>query len=125
MLDKLLKWLLTGVMGALLPLILAYILSGKLDNPNGVIKHGELCIVIAGMCAVGLGEILGSGQQWKKATRLAGSLTLFCLVLATGLYATAPFNSNLTPDYMAIWSYILFAFAFFSCGVCVAISEAE
>ena len=123
MLDKLLKWLLTGVGGALLPLLVAYILSGKLDHPNDVIKHGELCIVIAGMCAVGLGELFGSGQDWKKATRLAGSLTLICLVLATSLYAAAPFNLNLTPAYIAAWSYILFLFSFISCGFCVALSE--
>jgi hypothetical protein len=123
MTDNLLKWLLTGVGGALLPLLVAYILSADLGNPNDIIKHGELCIVISGMCAVGLGELFGHGQEWKKATRFAGSLTLICLVLATSLYASAPFNSHLTPAYMAMWSYILFGFSFVSCAFCVILAE--
>jgi len=124
MLNKFLRWLFTGVGGSLLPLFIVYILSGRLGEPNDVIKHGELCIVIAGMCAVALGELFGTKRTRTNADILAGSFTSICLAISTALYSASPFNPQLTPEYIATLSYILFAFSLISCGSCIAISEA-
>jgi hypothetical protein len=41
MLPKFLRWLFGGIGGSLTPILIAYLLSGKLDDPNDAIKHGN------------------------------------------------------------------------------------
>jgi hypothetical protein len=125
MLNRLLIWFLPGVGGALLPLLVYYLTSGELDRPNDVIKHGELFIVIAGMCAASLGELLGSTRNRSAADILAGAFTFICLSISTGLYTAIPLSEHLSPAYISTLSYILFGFALIACTSCIAISEAK
>jgi drug/metabolite transporter (DMT)-like permease len=126
MLNRLLIWFLLGVGGALLPLLIYYLTSGHLERPNDVIIHGELFIVIAGMCAASLGELFGSTRSRSAADILAGALTVICLVISTALYTAIPLSGgHLSPEYISTLSYILFGFSLIACTSCIAISEAK
>jgi hypothetical protein len=125
MLNRLLIWFLLGVGGALLPLLIYYLTSGHLERPNEVIIHGELFIVIAGMCAASLGELFGSTRSRSAADILAGSFTVICLVISTALYTAIPLSGHLSSEYISMLSYILFGFSLIACTSCIAISEAK
>jgi hypothetical protein len=119
------KWMLFGVVGSLLPLILNYIVTippRYSFDPAHVINHGELCIVIAAMCSVSIGELIGTRTRFVLSSIISAAATVLFLMIATGLFAYIPANRDLPEEYIAVVSYILFVLAFISSMLCIAFS---
>jgi hypothetical protein len=127
---KVSRWALFGVIIALIPLVFAYLnLMIKLDTPTvtRVLGNGELLIVVAAMCAGALGEVIGTGSEFRFAKILSAGFTLVILILAALVFASVAearaANEHLTDDIVKIASVSLFVFGLFSCGTCIALSE--
>lgn len=125
MFPKLARWVLCGVVGSAAPLIINYLLIVPKEwsyNPQSVVAHGELCIVVAAMCSVSVGELLGSSSRYKTLTVIAGGVTLLLLMVSRALYASIPIYRNLPETYIGNISYILFACSFVSSMCCIGLS---
>jgi hypothetical protein len=122
------RWILCGVVGSAAPLIINYLISIPKEwsyNPARVVNHGELCIVVAAMCAVSVGELLGTSSKKVITTIIAGSVTVLLLVLSTALYVYIPAGRDLPEGYIALVSYILFACSFAASVCCIGLSVAK
>ena len=114
--PKLFRWTGFGVLGSLSPLLLNYfliLLTGTTLSPQEAIKHGELFIVISSMCAVSLGELIGTNLRRTNISIIVATLTIVILLLSTGLYAAIPLASGIKQDITALASYVLFGVPLF------------
>ena len=127
--HKLIRWMIFGVLIALVPLTFSYVALFMKGAPNlaKVLGNGELLIVISAFCAGGVGELLGSGEEYPIAKTVAGGFTLLVLIMSALVFvsvvdsklAGAAYHENT----VATVSYVMFAFGFISCASCVGLSE--
>jgi hypothetical protein len=59
----------------------AFIMSGEL------IRHGELLLIIAAICAAAVGELLGSGSRNRNAKIVVGGASILILIVASYCFA--------------------------------------
>jgi hypothetical protein len=119
------RWILCGVLGSAAPLIINYLLIIPREwsyNPRPVVAHGELCIVVAAMCSVSVGELFGASNRYKTLTVVSGGVTTLLLIISTALYACIPVYKSLPENYISEVSYILFACAFIASACCIGLS---
>jgi hypothetical protein len=72
--DKFLRWVIFGVIVAVVPLVFAYVNLMVKGTPDlvKVLGGGELLIVISAICAGGVGELIGSGDEYQTAKIISG-----------------------------------------------------
>jgi hypothetical protein len=125
--EKLLRWAIFGVIVALVPLAFAYVslmLNGTPDLSK-VLGNGELLIVVSAICAGGVGELIGSGNEYQAWKIISGGLTVVVLILSALLFANVidhkggTYNEN-TVEYISL---SMFVFGVLSCGSCISLSE--
>jgi hypothetical protein len=122
---KILRWLLFGVIGSLLPLIINFLMTLPKSwsySPIRVISRGELCIVVAAMCSVSAGELFGSTSKNATMAVLSGGVTILILALSTALYVSIPAVNDLPDYYVGDLSYVLFICALISSLCCIGLS---
>jgi hypothetical protein len=125
MIAKIARWLVCGVIGSSTPLIINYVLTIPKTwsyNPLRVVDHGELCIVVAAMCSVSVGELFGVAGRRETSAIISGGFTLLLLMIATGLYVYIPAVKDLPGDYIGAVSYILFGFSLILSMCCIALA---
>jgi amino acid permease len=129
---KLARWLLFGIIFPIVPLIANYLWLGMHEEPQGVavvIRNGELLLVTSVMCAVALGEIIGTSDKLPTTKILAGGATIIIMMLAIMLFVNISdvrFNNGKISDASIMTrSLITFFSAIFTCTSCVAVSEVK
>ena len=128
--DKLLKWFIFGVLLALVPIASSWLyrlIFGGDSTLEALLSKGELLIITAGLCAAGVGSIIGTGNSYKNEKIISGGLSVVILLLSALVFAivSEPSLATNPPDTgvimtASIWIYI---FALLSSGACAYLSE--
>ncbi len=87
---RLFRWLMFGVVVALLPLIAAYVsrrTDGLIPAWTELLGRGELFLICAGVCSAAYGEILGTGSGLRALKIVAGGISLMALLISSLVYA--------------------------------------
>jgi hypothetical protein len=145
--TKLLRWLIFGVIVALLPLVVSYlefIAKKKTPSLEQIIGDGGLLLIISAACAGSFGEIIGSGPRAILAKIISSGGTIIILIMSSLLFA-AILESRSTPvcddkrensatrridkalayddKAVASISIWIFAIGLLPCAACIALSE--
>lgn len=144
MAAKLARWLLFSVLFSLIPLVIDFV--SELARTNGSLawdsfgRHGELYLLASAMCAVGLGEILGSREKAIIPKISAGGAAALIIALATALYTISASDAALALAHQAgtqvsanetfaknvlNYSGLMFLFACVVSTSCIALSEVK
>ena len=128
--ENVLKWLIFGVLLALVPLAAGWLFKlifGGNTSLEALTSQGELLLITAGLCAAGVGSLIGSGEDLKKAKIVSGGLSIVILLLSAIVFSfiSNPGVLTVKPDtnvvlQASIWIYIC---AFLSSGACAYLSE--
>ncbi len=87
---RLSRWLIFGVVVALLPLIATYVsrrTDGLVPAWTELLGRGELFLVCAGVCSAAYGEVLGTGGGLRAWKIVAGGICLMVLLVSSLVYA--------------------------------------
>jgi hypothetical protein len=129
--DKVLRWLMFGVLFATLPLVLNLLLALTRDlqvNWAHLLGQGELLLVSAGVAASGAGEL--SGESVRELRRfqivLSGSAYLIVCLASVWFASTATLRvagQKVDESVVAYGSLIVFATSIITGACCVALSR--
>lgn len=127
---RIIRWLIFGVLIALLPLLFSLV-SRRNDGQNfavaAMLGRGELLLVIAGLCSAACGEIIGTGREWPALKIAAGGSALVILSLATSSYAHIATriagNFPVAVETICHDSLWLYAAGFLASAGCVVLAE--
>jgi hypothetical protein len=136
LIGKLLRWLMFGVSFSVLPIICAYLnlmLKGSAPNITSVIGDGGLFLVLAGLCAGAVGELIGSARTHSNIKIISGGFAILTLVLSSFLFAaiaedrelstsTATVLASSNAAAIASTSIWIFLIGLLPCSACIAIS---
>ena len=130
MIERLAKWLIFGILIALVPLLASWT-TGKLFGVGGslvdLLAKGELYIITAALCAAGIGEVVGSTNEHKALRLIFGGFTTILLLLSALLFAAVSNQDILKqpPDPKIIFntSISLYLAAVISSTFCSILSE--
>ncbi len=101
--DRLLRWLLFGVIIALIPFIargVMCIYHKDAFDMSKLLSHGELLLVSVALSARGLGDVITEGAQPRKKRRMVvGGISAILIFLSTFFFAdiNAAWNGGGTP----------------------------
>jgi len=125
-----LKWLFFGVLLALVPLGSGWILKlivGSNSSLEALISQGELLLITAGLCAAGVGSLIGSGSNLARAKIVSAGSSIIILLLSALVFSfiSNPGALSVQPDTEVIMvaSILIYICAFFSSGACAYLSE--
>jgi uncharacterized membrane protein len=126
--DKVAKWLMFTVLISLAPLLASWIwAAASSSDPVGlyaVVRQGDLCLLAASFCAVGLGELIGIKRSTQTLMIFVGGTSALTIMLSVFLYALVRNATSLPNEgYVVGASVALFVIGVVSSTVCVAISE--
>ena len=113
--ERLVKWILFSVIISLLPLVadgVNRISQGRSGIGQSVLTevlaHGELLLVSAAIAADAVGDLIGSGPEFKMLKYLAGGACLAIILFGSLWYAGIAANSHdgrlLNNGMIARWS---------------------
>jgi len=131
MIAKLARWFLFGVAFPLVPLLANYLWVGGHEQTTvqAVLRNGELYLITTTMCAVALGEVLGSAGRFQTAKIILGGGTALIMVLAIMLFVNVSevraLKAVVDDGYTLRTSLLVFFFGVITCTSCVALSEAQ
>lgn len=128
--EKLVKWLIFGVILALVPLAFVWfcrLIFGQDITLESLLSRGDLLLITAGLCAAGIGEMIGSGGALKGAKIISGGLSVVILLLSALIFAVvsnpALLSSPPHSDVVMNSSIAIYICAFFSSGACAYLAE--
>jgi hypothetical protein len=126
--DRVLVWLLFGVVFGLLPLIavgLGDALTEGGFHLESVLAEGELFIISAVLCAAALGELLASAFRGGPS-RLALVAGFSCLLtFAVNTVCFVRVGEHSSPNLVTTWSVTLFLTAVLSSSVSIGLAAAR
>ncbi len=129
-LNKLLKWTFFGVILAIVPIVFSMLFHRAFSESFGFEKHlsdGELLLITAGLCAAGLGELLGSSDENKSGKITCGGTSVVILLLSAGLYTAFAnaemYKEDFDVDFVLTISCICYVCALVSSTVCILLSD--
>ena len=125
--ERILKWLLFGVLCSLLPIgfvAIDFFANGKDFALANLIGNGELLLVTSGIAAAGLGELISESPKKSIGVMLTGASSLILIGVCS--YSFSSVVSSQTPDVNNITSGSIWVFfiAVFTTIVCFIQSEA-
>jgi hypothetical protein len=130
--PKLARWLLFGVLMALLPLaynLLHVVTRGGKASVENLTGHGELLLVAAAISAAAIGELVASGPKAPIGKIVSGGGALLVLGFASLYFADVAWaektGEKLLASVVCNTSVVLFASAFVASLACVALSEVK
>lgn len=130
--EKLVRWLVFGVVFALLPLFFNYLKAygrGATISPADLSAHGELLLISAAIAAAAVGELLASGRRYQIAKIIAGGGSVLLLAVASLWFADISTLAPATPlvNYARVSnaSFVVFGLTVVSSACCVVLSEAH
>ncbi|MBS0662591.1 MAG: hypothetical protein JSR48_04960 [Verrucomicrobia bacterium] len=127
---RLYRWLIFGVVVALLPLITAYV-SRRTDGLDPAwteqLGRGELFLICAGVCSAAYGEVLGTGSGLRAFKILAGGICLIALLVSSSIYAhiteRVANNAPIAMDVICHDSLFLYLIGVAASAACVVLAE--
>ena len=130
MVDKILRWLIFGVVVSLLPLAAAYATLAIRSQPatlRAVAGNGEVLIICWSLCAGALGELFGSTNRYKRQKMVVGGVTIAVIVFCTLVFAPIEerrlLNQSINEDFLLILSYWALGACILSSMGCLVLSE--
>ena len=133
MAARLVRWLVFGVLLAIVPLVINVIISGTRGAMSSsalqiICSRGELLLVCAGIAGAGIGEIVARGTNAAavfKIIAVGGCVLMLFIGLAwyTAIVIYVEGNSNIDLHFVTDGSLVVFACTFLCAGGCVALSE--
>ncbi|MDK2593591.1 hypothetical protein [Pseudoalteromonas obscura] len=128
--DKVTKWLIFGAGLALVPLLAVWIcrlIFGQDSSLVNLLSQGELLLITAGLCAAGIGELIGSGEDYKIAKIISGGISVGMLLVSALIFSIvsnpAILNTPPNVDVISTASIIIYCCAFLSSGTCAYLAE--
>lgn len=131
MVEKIIEWLIFGIILALVPLglywLISYILNQSMSYEQTIAK-GELFIIAAGLCGASLSKLLMLPKSKKYGVRLGlGGISVVTLLLSAALYSIVSIPNLLreSPDVTAtmITSTVIYVLALIINGISVCVGE--
>ncbi len=127
---RLFRWLIFGVVVALLPLIVAYVsrrTDGLVPVWTELLGRGELLLICAGVCSAAYGEVLGTGSELRAFKILAGGICLMALLVSALVYAhiteRVASNAPIAMDVICHDSLFLYIVGVAASTACVVLAE--
>ena len=130
-LHRFVRWLIFGVLLALVPLVFSWAARAIRAQPSSldaVLANGELFLVTAGICGAAVGELVGV----VRATRqpfweiVAGGCCLIVVVLSAHLFADVSAvraaAATIDPARVSSWSLWLYGIGLVASGSSIAMS---
>lgn len=134
---KILRWVIFGAIVSLLPLVFAWVtlaLTSQAKPPQNpdlgkVLGNGELLVVVWVLSASAIGELFGSGKNFRHAKIITGGFTFIIILVSTALFSwvveakstNQAFNETLLVKY-SIYFYLA---SIVSCIGCLLCSKEE
>lgn len=144
MAAKLSRWVIFTILFSLIPLCVDFfaevIFSKGVFELSNFGRHGELYLLAAATCAVGLGEVIGVNQRFVVPKIIAAGSSLLVIAVATALYTlsasdaakvllhaagTHTATDELFTKPILAYSPIMFVVACILSTSCIALSEVE
>jgi hypothetical protein len=130
MLAKIARWIVFGALVSVIPLGVSYenlVIKSQSASLDKIMGNGELLIVVWVLCAGALGELLGSGSEFKLLKVLSGGGTLAILIICALMFGSVTedraANISINEAELVASSMKLFAIGFLSCIASLALSE--
>jgi hypothetical protein len=127
---KLLRWLIFGVLLALVPLVFSWfcrLIFSEDASLKTLLSQGELLLITAALCAAAIGELLGSDDKQKNWKIISGGASLMILIFSALIFSVISnqslFSTSPDIDAVKVASLIVYFCAFVSSGACVYLSE--
>jgi len=130
-LHRFARWLIFGVLLALVPLIFSWAAREMRSQPSGldvVLANGELFLVTAAISGAAVGELVGVVRTTRQPfwEIVAGGCCLIVVVLSAHLFAdisaVRATAATVDPQRVSTWSLWLYAIGLVASGSSVAIS---
>ena len=128
--ENVVKWFIFGVLLALVPLCSGWIFKlifGGDASLKALLAQGELLLITAGLCAAGVGGLMGSDNTLKKAKIISGGLSVIVLLLSALIFSliSNPGILSTPPDTEVVMnaSIVIYICAFLSSGACAYLAE--
>jgi hypothetical protein len=124
--ERFARWLVFGVVIALLPLGFKYVV-GLTDGPppstTTLLAHGELLLVSVAVAAAAVGELIGRGRRRVVFKLLAGGGCVATILFSSLYFAVVSERTVAHPEVVARMSMLLFGLTIVASGSCIALAE--
>ncbi|MFZ5911684.1 MAG: hypothetical protein ACOYYU_16855 [Chloroflexota bacterium] len=130
-LNKLVKWVIFSVIVSLLPLfinLLLLYLNGIYLTIAYFSPHGELLLISVTICAIAIGDVIGTGKKYLALKLLAAGGCVLILIFSSSIFAILSLGSiipenSATASAITDFSLITFLFSLLTSSGCVYLSE--
>ena len=117
-----------SVLISLAPLLASWIWAAASSSESvgvySVIRQGDLCLLAASFCAVGIGELIGVKRSSQTLMIFVGGTSALTIMLSVFLYALLRNATSLPNEgYVVGTSVVLFVIGVAASTVSIAISE--
>ncbi|MGE4043417.1 MAG: hypothetical protein AB7F35_01095 [Acetobacteraceae bacterium] len=130
--EKVLRWIIFGVLVSLVPLAVAYmnlLLKGKNIGLAEVTGKGEVLLICGSLCAGALGELFGSSEKYRKRKIFVGGITLVITLFCTYFFASVEEqlaeNGVIDKAALLFLSWLALGLCIVSSISCLILSEAK
>lgn len=128
--PKFARWFVFGVLIALLPILVDFIVKrSEWSQPslNDLLGRGELLLISAGLCSAAIGELLGTGSKFATLKIISGGGCLLVLASASLSYANlaGKMSKNIifSADVVSHDSLIIYLVGVVASASCVILAE--
>lgn len=128
-LPGLFRWLIFGVIIGMVPLAADATrlwVHGTPVRLESLIGNGQLLIIVAVICAGGLGEVIGSGRTRSALKLLCGGAATVILMLASVAYTFVQGTTSGNPGdpaFVTLGSVWLGSLGFLATGLCIILAR--